>query len=629
MFFVISGYVVGRSLYQELTSSESFSFSRFYQSRIRRLLPTLGVVASITVLCSVLVLHPGETQNQAAMTGFSTSLFSSNFLLWRLGGGYFDPSSQLNPLLHTWSLSLEEQFYCVFPVCLYLLFQSARRFKMLREKTFLVTVVGLVVLSSFVFCSTLNGELFGPTNVIGRQDKFLFYLLPTRIWEFGIGFIIVLLNANVRTKLINSSIFCIGILLVLWPALTFDDFTRFPGLNASFPVFGTALLIISGSQVLFFPNVFNSRILMWFGDISYSWYLVHWPIFVFGALLLGESANVRFALVLFSLAPTILVYQNVEKRFRYPKADKAKRNIFSFAAIWILLPLIASGILLFYSSHPVGLNAPSGWTDMRLASRTGCVDIGGVEWPADTCTFGPVDAEKSLFLVGDSFANSASDGVVSASIEAGWKSMVWARSGCPFLIDHPTYGVEDCRGYQEAALKVILEVRPNLVVIANRSTGYTYPEVPNDIFWATIETSSGEKAKNRSEALGSWEDGFRKVVEKLRNAEIEILVIETVPEFPIDFIERLSLLRRSPTAPIISTDFVERRRQEVLAIEKAIGSQNEVNFFDPVSVLCESDSCSATRDGEWLYMDAEHMNPTGSSLMTPDLIKFLKEIAGT
>ena len=584
-------------------------------------------MASITVLCSVLVLHPGETQNQAAMTGFSTALFSSNFLLWRLGGGYFDPSSQLNPLLHTWSLSLEEQFYCVFPVGLFVLFRSARRFKLLREKTFLLTAVSLIILSSFVFCLTLNGELFGPTNVVGRQDKFLFYLLPTRIWEFGIGFLIVLLNTKVKTKLINTSLFCIGLVLVLWPALTFDDFTRFPGLNALLPVFGTALLIISGSQEFFFPNVFNSRIMMWFGDISYSWYLVHWPIFVFGGLLLGESSNDRFALVLFSLAPTIFVYQNVEKRFRYPKEDKAKRNIYSFTATWILLPLIASTILLLYSSHPVGLNTPSAWADIRLASRAGCVDIGGVEWPADMCTFGSVNAEKSLFLVGDSFANSASDGVVNASIEAGWKSMVWARSGCPFLIDHPTYGVDDCRSYQESALKVILEVRPNLVVIANRSTGYTYPEVPNDIFWATIETVSGDKAKNRSEALGSWGDGFRKVVEKLRSAEIEILVIETVPEFPIDFIERLSLLRRSPTAPVISTEFVERRRQAVLAIEKEIGSRSGVNFFDPVSVLCNSESCSAIRDGEWLYMDAEHLNPTGSSLMTTDLSKLLKEIA--
>jgi peptidoglycan/LPS O-acetylase OafA/YrhL len=349
VFFVISGFVVGRLLVGEFAVSGCFDWRRFYARRIKRLLPGLALMLSVVILHSPL-LAAISTQETTTSTGIAASLFSANSYLLNAGGDYFGPKAELNPLLHTWSLSIEEQFYILFPALVAVaLLRALTRF----DRIVVVRlIVGLVGMASFAFCVAASSR----ESVLGFDgERVAFYMPFTRAWEFTAGVALTLLPErwieNVRQAKRSSTLGLIaplGVAGVVVSAFTFDSVSPFPGYAVLLPVGGTALAIFGGglrpirmaTDRHTADRIGTSGPLQRLGDISYSWYLWHWPIIVFVAASGSDRTWVLLLAAAASLVPAWLSFTFVETRFRRQGRRAATSRVARIAGVTVLVPVV-------------------------------------------------------------------------------------------------------------------------------------------------------------------------------------------------------------------------------------------------------------------------------------------------
>jgi len=299
VFFVISGYLITRILYRDVQAG-NFQFKRFYLRRLRRLGPALLAVLVITFAAAYLFLTPEHFQRFSG--ALITSVLSvSNIYFWS-ESGYFDANAHLKPLLHTWSLSVEEQFYLVWPALIFL-----ARFLSARSLLLVFISVGAV-------------SLIGAKAMTLTSPESAFFLMPFRIYEFTIGAAIALLPAltqlsNTKKEIVTMS----GFALIGYSVLQFDSSTPFPDVYALVPCLGAACLIIAGDARLS-GRILINPVSLYLGKISYSLYLVHWPIIVMYKhirFITSVSERMGVVLLIMSLITAQLLYQYVENRFRH------------------------------------------------------------------------------------------------------------------------------------------------------------------------------------------------------------------------------------------------------------------------------------------------------------------------
>ena len=270
VFFVISGFVITSMLLREHARSGRIDLKRFYIRRFKRLTPALAVMVVITLVASTLLSSPLGPQQNTALTGLGAIALIANLVIAQTSGGYFDAPAATNALLHTWSLSVEEQFYLVFPVLLIVSLRFARRRPWAPAGV--VAVVGLV---SFVAAvagsrgvSVSNSMLLAALNLILG-----FYSPVTRAWEFAAGCLLALGGRAVwgrPSRALSGLLGVIGVIGLGISAFAIDDRTPFPGLWTLLPVLATSLVILAGSSRNLLTRLLGSRILVWVGDLSYS-----------------------------------------------------------------------------------------------------------------------------------------------------------------------------------------------------------------------------------------------------------------------------------------------------------------------------------------------------------------------
>ena len=316
VFFVISGYLITRNIWKEL-EADTFSFSNFYAKRIRRLFPALMVVLLFCAVVVLLVGLPDET-HLFGLSAISATLYVSNHYFLSLNS-YFDSSLEANPLLHTWSLSVEEQFYLVFPVFFLLLFRMAR-----KKATLIITLV-------------LAVSLIGSEILVRVSEPTAFFIAPARFWQFLAGSILAL---NPSKKMLPSIVMevigWLGMGLILFSIVAFSEFTPFPGLSAIMPTLGTVCLLYAGQRSgLLLGSLLKNNISRFFGNISYSLYLWHWPLIVFYKLELSPSPSTleRYALVAVSIMMGYLSWQFIEQPFRRFSVKHYRRRIYVSGAL--------------------------------------------------------------------------------------------------------------------------------------------------------------------------------------------------------------------------------------------------------------------------------------------------------
>jgi hypothetical protein len=404
------------------------------------------------------------------------------------------------------------------------------------------------------------------------------------------------------------------------------------------------------------------------GDVSYSWYLWHWPVIVFVVLLWPDSPAAAVIAAVASLIPAVLSYRLLEQPLRRirPRAWWKRASI---GAATLVPPIAICATLMLGANSGWGLasataldpgqapglaatgtvpdlTSPDGQAPVipapvppdaagddtvtngglraqHAAVRAGCVNV---PLTTTTCRFGPTGA-PSVLLVGDSQAYALADGLIAASTDLGFSTQVASRTGCPFL-GAPSSGAHDipCKAWQADVLAYAKTQRPAAVVIANRSTGYVHPELR----WRTVARADGGRATSIDEAARLYRSALDKVLRELTAEGIPVVVIDSIPDMK-GYVDRTSLAAQAFGA----ADYGKPRqrlsdqRAPALEVEQALATEvTGVTLVDPFPALCDDRQCWARRSGEPRYQDEQHLSVPGSMLLRTSLRDGLERALG-
>lgn len=300
VFFVISGYLITRNILSDCAAG-GFSFKDFYMHRVRRILPAMYFTMALSAIAAPVVLSAGDLKQFWQSVGYS--IFALPNIFFWMQAGYWDTARDFKPLLHFWSLGVEEQFYLFWPALLFLTYSRS-----LKSVAFLI-----VILSGL--------SLLAAQHVLKMDTTAVFYLTPFRIFEFGFGaFLVLLLPFLHRVPLwLKEGMIVLGLVGIILPILKYTEYTAFPGVKAIAPCLGAAL-VIAGRQARFTGFLFRNRVAVGIGLISYSLYLIHWPVFVFYKYShMSEFSDwEKVFLIGVSIAAAWLMYLFIEQPFRRP-----------------------------------------------------------------------------------------------------------------------------------------------------------------------------------------------------------------------------------------------------------------------------------------------------------------------
>ncbi|MEZ5322541.1 MAG: acyltransferase family protein [Microthrixaceae bacterium] len=616
VFFVISGYVITRMLRRELVSIDSLRMRSFYLRRIRRILPALAVLLG-SVLVLTPLLGPAAIGQLTRRTGSFGALVLSNMYLAQGTHDYFDADAGRNPLLHIWSLSLEEQFYLLFPLLLLTAWYLTRRARRTTGGTAAVlTIVAVVSLALSVF-------LLAPNSLLSTQksDQLAFYSLPSRAWEFVVGAVLALTLATLRGRAANLAAMC-GIALIAVATTTFDSHTLFPGLAAAVPVAGTALLLVAGTDSgVVTDRLLSSRPFQWIGDASYSWYLWHWPLIVFAVALFPGSSLAKPAAALLSLIPAAASLRWVETPIRRLTSLRPAATV-GLGLACVALPLAAAFVSgRFEAWWPSSVKSYMSDLGMHSYQARPCDEASAPSDP-DVCTWAPADrtATAKVVLIGDSNAGHFSEAFIESTTSQGYAAVVQTRASCAFVDlyfpDDRTAYNQPCRAFYESRMAWLVDSRPRLVVMGSVSDSW----IQRDEALSATPTGPWRTDPDRKAEL--WQEGLVRTMRRLREAGIAVMVVHPVPRFP-DWNDpelcaplRILLDREGCGAEIGESQALEYARRGRVAEERAVREVPGTSTLDLWGDLCRSGTCRTNYDGRWWYRNWNHLSAYGSASLS-------------
>ena len=621
MFFVISGFVIASSTLREIDRTDTFSWSAFLHRRVRRLLPGIAVVAVATAILSMLLLSPFGPQKETAKMLLSAASYTSNFIL--MPQSYFSLDPKANPLLHLWSLAVEEQFYFVWPIAITLFVGLRKRLPAIVLRSLVwVAVLGVVLASCWLFlvCS-MNGpdvndyQWFKP--FIQRDitpEHFAFYSPFTRAWEFVIGVLVALLlrlKTMVFAPQIGSVFACSGAGMVLFGVIWAS---RFPEIqhdlnwstNTSATiavVIGTGLWIFGGSHDKLLRRLISIRPLTLIGDCSYSIYLLHWPIWVLLITSFKQTNNVIALAFVLSLGLGWLQFQFIEEPIRSRKSLSSATTL-RFIGVFGLVAVVGFAVMS-YTTPIIAMHLAGKKPDelsLHIIEKP-CVGEQFVLESVQSCLYPATISQGTAILVGDSMAKSLSDGFVQATNSQGLNGYIFSYPGCSFqLFDSPFTATSECAGWRADVLSALQQLQPKVLVIANLNSLYVDPPLPD---WNVEETQL------------IWGSEVTRMLKVLSELSTQVIIAQPPPRFAYDLRYDLSLLW--PNTVKEPRDIVIARREEINAIEQnAIAGfdfvQPIVNFTDQ---FCNANICDPKIDREFMLEDNDHLSVDGSQLVAP------------
>ena len=629
MFFVISGFVIASSTLREIDRTETFSWSAFLHRRIRRLLPGTALVVVTTAVLSMLLLSPFGPQQETAKMLLSTATYTSNFVL--MPQSYFSLDPKANPLLHMWSLAVEEQFYFVWPIAIIVFVGVRRRVHAQVFKIIMWTVVTVALLAScwLFLMSAIRGSQvteyrwFRP--LIQRSvtpEHFAFYSPFTRAWEFIAGVVVALLIRQRIASLVlraGSLFTCCGAALVVFGVAWASKFpevqheaTWSTNTSATLSVvIGTALWVFGGSNDKFLKQLISIRPLTLMGDYSYSIYLLHWPIWVLLITSFKQSNTVVALAFALSLGLGWLQFRFVEEPIRLKKCIPSAKSfqfvggfglvaIVGFAAMSYATPIVAM--------HLAGKNPDE--LSLHIIEQP-CAGEQFELGSAQSCVFPSANNVGTAILVGDSMAKSLSDGFVQASNAQGLNGYVFSFPGCAFqLSDSPFTAINECPGWRADVLTALQQLQPKVLIIANLNSSYVDPPPPD---WSIEDTQR------------TWGSEVTRMLKALIDLHTQVIIVQPPPLFAYDLRYDLSLLW--PNTVKESRSVVVSRRESINAIEQYATAGFDfvrpiVSFTDQ---FCNASICDPKIDGEFMLEDDDHLSVDGSIYVSDVLERAVAE----
>ncbi len=621
IFFVISGYLISTIIISSLERN-SFSFIEFYSRRIRRIFPALLLVLMACFTFGWFALLADEYKQLGKhITG--SAAFVSNFLFWN-ENGYFDNAAETKPLLHIWSLGIEEQYYVVWPLLLWLAWK--KRFN------FLVTTL-VIALISFVL------------NVVYvRSDTVAaFYSPQTRFWELLMGSVLAYVTLHKQSVLAkfqhrldtrlarifheqvretNGSILCnvqsvFGAVLIVIGIILITKERQFPGWWALLPTLGAVLVISAGSQAWLNRVILSSRVLVWFGLISYPLYLWHWPLLSFSRILASEmpSIGVRIGAVVVSITLAWLTYRFIENPVRF--------GLKKLRIVWILIFLaISVGAIGYYTYRQDGLGFRIGMLDGGVTNDLkyrhggfyeGARDCSDIYTPLIANTWcAKKDGDPVVAVIGDSHAGQLFLGLKESSDTKFSQAIFMGAGSCYATLDWDSR--DGCGKQLKLAFDIIEKTKSIQFVFVVGFYGWT--------------DKGDEFAK-------FYIDGYKKTIDYFLSIGRKVVFVIDNPALGFDPEACLSqerpiekvlskLISKTPLCPSeFTTNLIDQSKYRAY-VGELVASYPDVLFYDPQKKLCSNGVCKIIDNGKLLYSDWNHLSRYGSSFLANDIFMQLR-----
>jgi peptidoglycan/LPS O-acetylase OafA/YrhL len=601
IFFVISGYLITSIIIDEV-KTDRFSLADFWSRRARRILPAAIAILIATLVGGWLVLAPEDFIELGRSTRMQ-AFFAANYYFLDQAG-YFDGESHLKPLLHTWSLAIEAQFYLVFPliwISLYKVFP--RQIAYLTLLLFLLSLIANLV-------------------QINIDTDATFYLLHTRAWELLAGSLVAhFLHIKRGSKLMYELISGIAVLVIISCIVGYKKTTLFPGLAAIAPVAATAAIIWSNSH----HTTLVSKILAWkpavgVGAISYSLYLWHWPVIVYAHYLSIEpfSYGDKALLIGISFVLAYLSWRWIENPFRQKTRHLSNREIFIVSITSILLVAavgqrirILDGVPWRLPEQVIKFAAGAVWSK----EQNRCHEFELDEIAAgDLCHFGsPNKPYPDLYVWGDSHAAALMPAIEKISIEQQFSTTLAAKSSCPpFFTVSATIDTE-CNDYNRAMFTRILNSKTEHVLLAGRWSGYTSQ---GDEPLLIDENNRLAVQGDRQNRL--FEKHLTNTIAELLKHGKQVWLFSEVPHQKLNAPHELSKYAiRGQAIPVLGVSYDNHLQHQafVHAVFASLAGER-VQILHPGEKLCHKQFCPANTSSYSLYRDKNHLSSKGAEALS-------------
>jgi peptidoglycan/LPS O-acetylase OafA/YrhL len=603
VFYVLSGYLITGMLVTETEKTSSLSLLRFYAKRVRRLLPAAALVLITTLILASLLFSPRELM-LTAHAARANALYVSNLYFSRSASDYFSARVTFNPLLHTWSLSVEEQFYLLWPLLV------GSGLLMWRSRYALLASIAVLTILSFGF----NLWLTAHDRVVA------FYALPARGWEFGLGGLAALLPRG--TLQLNRATWIalgwLGLALILGSGLLINSSMGFPGWLALCPVLGTALTLLACAEqpLLGVGAVFNTEPLQTLGGLSYSWYLWHWPFLVFMAVIIPDGSwAARLTAAALSLGLAYVTHRYFENPIRHnPVLVKSPKLTLAIGSALAAMSLVTATLALHFANHLAYSPAMQALDLARLdfadMPRRDCVSSDGSS-TLKVCTFGSPESPTHIVLFGDSHAAQWFDALNQLAEREHWILTTVLKLGCAAVDVNPGMGIDadvECIEWRDKAIHDIVALKPSLVVLGSATNKLDRPENP--------DVHAG------SRLVADVREGVLRTLRPLRASGARLALLRDTPEFPFDVTSCLGRAERHSWYPDGVCDMPSARvldPQILVAETSAVASLPNVKLIDLTNGLCPHDVCKAVVNGMVMYRDTHHLAGRSAQILEPML----------
>lgn len=597
VFFVISGYLITGILQKELQAKGKVDFLNFYARRFRRLLPALAVMIIATGLVASKLLPVAELPEQASAAAAAIFWISNIYFTFK-EFDYFGTTAGDNLFLHTWSLGVEEQFYLIWPLLLLALYFLSGRGRYSANTK--IAVISLICMVSFFAC--IWATYHRPT--------WAYYMMPLRIWQFGIGALGFMLTQHILENVdrrIRDAALWLGVILIIGSALLLHKSTSYPGLYALAPTIGTFLLLSfaypasrdSGLKQAWRPSTtvfLAAKPMQAMGKISYSWYLWHWPVLILGeAFFPSPDVFMRLLFIGVSWVLALASYHIIEAPIRLNRIAPSRVGWQIVAALFLMV-LINSQTISWQTSarEQLKLEEHSPYlatkSDLPIIYSMGCDDWFNSS-EVKPCSFGRPTAPRTAVIIGDSIGLQWFPAIQQIYSGDEWKLIAITKSACP-MVDEPFFyqrigrTYSECDQWRAELVSVVSSLKPEVLIMGSAES-YGYSEE-------------------------QWYRGTVSILSQVTQATKQTFIIRATPTLPFDGPRCLhqQLLVNTRSTSACTTPYDSNQSIAWQGISKAVQQFGNTRLLDMNNLVCPNQVCQA-KDGSLVtYRDGQHLTAT-------------------
>ncbi len=613
VFFVISGFLITSLIMQDLQAG-TFSFVHFWERRCRRILPPAVVVMTATAIAGWFLYLPHDYDLLGQQLA-AQSVFGAN-ILFKMQEGYFDVSSLTKPLLHTWSLAVEEQFYLVFPVVAYFTWRYR------REK--LTRYLWVCAIITFI----------GAAFIVRNSPSSAFYLLPFRAWELLLGSLLAIkapqMTLGYRTR---EAISWLGLMAIAVPVVLYNDDTLFPGALALPPCLGTALIILANTQQkTIVGRMLSLRGSVFIGLISYALYLWHWPImaFVRYSQLFAFTTWVACACMAGAFVLAVLTWHFIEKPVRSRRMFGTTRQIYT-ASLLSLFLLGGSGLIIHATK-----GMPQRLSDEVSQLAAGALDTNphrnDCDKPKferfaadDICQLNPgKDIAPSIMVWGDSMADGIAAAFYDLAQEQSVNGFIATAHGCPPVLgfSQRVYKGFDCPGFNAHVLDLITRKNIKSVFLIGNWTDHLRPD--NDNFdYANMDWYAPYAPYYSQITMAA----LRRTVDELEAQGAKVHIVIDTPYVSFDpprYLAMRALYNMRELPDTVKLAHYLNARKNNIDTFMSINAESDIIFIDPQERLCDETDCMVRDRHHSLYYNQGHLSNYGAHYLKPLLVPYIR-----